>query len=69
MVVEIKLQSIFRTKIGPNEDLVQIWTKVQFFAGGGFGSIVWNIKTHKLIKVICEEPVIIANYSQIFYVV
>ena len=50
MVVEIKLQA----KIGPNNDLVQIRIEVQFFGGRGFGSIVRNIKAHKLIKVICE---------------
>ena len=39
--------------------MVQIWTKVQFFVGGGFSSIVRNIKEHKLIKVIYEQPLII----------
>ena len=31
------------------------------FLGGGFGSIVCNIKAHKLINIICEQPLIIAN--------
>ena len=31
------------------------------FMGSGFGSIVWNIKALKLIKVICEHPLIIVN--------
>ena len=36
------------------------------FAGRGLGSIVWNIKAHKLIKVICEQPLIITNIETLW---
>ena len=60
MVVEIKLQSIFQTKIGPNHDLVWIRTKVQFFAGGGFS------QAQKIINIICEQTLIIANIPEYY---
>ena len=61
IVVEIWLQSIFRTKIGPNHDLVRIRTKVLFL--GPINITVFGF----LVNLIILFWIIIPTFECLFY--